>query len=406
VRGSGGKVIEFPINDVTRLLVKSSGAEVNVMRTDNGWAVQERGEYPANFEQVSGLLRKLWDLKPVQHVKVGASQLSRLQLVEPGKGDPSGTLIELKGKDGNNMGGLLLGKTYVKKSEGGPAEMPGFPAGRYVMPVGATNKVSLVSETFEDADAKPERWLQRDFIKVENPKSIALAGQTETMRWTLTRDTATAEWKLVDAKPEEKMDTAKVGSLATLFASPSFKDVLAPDAKTEETGLDKPSTVRIETFDNFIYTLKIGKLTAETYPVLITVSANLGKERTAGKDEKPEDKTRLDEEFKTTAKRLEDKLTAEKKFEQRPYLLEKFTVEPLLKERIALLAEKKPEPAPTSVTTPPISATTPPVSVTTPPVTAPPPAKTPEAPPKAAATPAPRATPKKPAAASNEKKPR
>ena len=387
----GRKVLEFPINDVARILFKTTGSELNIVKKNDEWTVRERADYPANFEQVSGVLRKLWELKPVQEVKVGPSQMSRLELVEPGQGEASGTLVELKDKDGKNLAAVLLGKKFLRKSEGPMPEMSGFPAGRYVMPVGGKNKVSLVSETFEDVETKPERWLQRDFIKIENPKSITLAGQIEPMHWTLSRDTATAEWKLADAKPEEKLDSGKTSSLATLFSSPSFKDVLAPDAKPEETGLDKPSMVTIETFDNFTYTLKIGKLTNEAYPMQIAVIANLSKERSPGKDEKPEDKTRLDEEFKTTHKRLEDKLAAEKKFEQRPYLIEKFTVEPLLKERTALLVEKKPEPAATSatsppvsattppitVTTPPVSATTPPISVTTPPVSAPTPVKTP-----------------------------
>ena len=56
---------------------------------------------------------------------------------------------------------------------GMPGEMPGFPAGRYVVPVGST-KVSLVSETLDDVDAKPERWLKKEFFRIENPKSIKL----------------------------------------------------------------------------------------------------------------------------------------------------------------------------------------------------------------------------------------
>jgi hypothetical protein len=343
--GAGAKVVEFPINDVTHVIVKGPGGELNLVRINDEWTVRERGDYPANYEQVTGLLRRLWDLKTVQTVKVGPSQFARLELVEPGKGEGSGTLLELRGKDDANVAALVLGKKYLKKSEDGPMEMEGFPAGRYVMPLGG-NKVSLVSETLDDVEAKPERWLRKDFIKIENPKSIALAGTTEPMHWTVTRDTATAEWKLEGAKPDEKLDQNKVSPIASALANPSFKDVLARDAKPEETGLDKPSTVTINTFDEFSYVLKIGKLTNEAYPVQFTVSANLAKERTPAKDEKAEDKTRLDEEFKAKNERLEEKLAAEKKLEERIYLVEKFSIDALLKDRAALLAEKKPETPP------------------------------------------------------------
>lgn len=401
--GAGAKIAEFDINAVTHLLVKNTAGELNLVRANDDWTVRERADYPANYEQVSGLLRRLWDLKTVQTVKVGPSQFARLELVEPGKGDSSGTLLELRGKDDARLAALLLGKKYLKKGEGGPMETEGgFPAGRYVMPVGG-NKVSLVSETMEDVEPKPERWLRKEFIKIENPKSITMAGTTDAMRWTLTRENATAEWKLADLKPEEQLDANKVSPVAGALANPTFKDVLAPEAKPEETGLDKPSTVTIETFDDFSYAVKIGKLTNDAYPFQFTVSANLAKERTPAKDEKAEDKTRLDEEFKTRIKRLEEKLAAEKKLEARIYLVEKFAVEPLLKERATFLVEKKPAtpPAPGA----PGAPSQPPVSVTTPPVSIPSAASAPVSVPPAT-TPAAKATPSPVGAKAADKKKR
>jgi hypothetical protein len=398
--GAGAKVLDLKINDVARVTVKASGAEVNLVKKDDAWTVQERTNYPANFEQVSNLLRKLWDLKTVQQVKVGPSQFARLELVEPDKGAGTGTLVEFKDKDGKALGGLLLGKKFTKKSDMAFGDMGGFAAGRYVMPVGAA-QVSLVSETLDEVSTKPESWLVRDFFKIENPKSVTLAGTTDPQHWKLTRETVSAEWKLDGLKEEEKVDVAKTGPVGTAFTSPSFVDVLAPDAKPEDTGLDKPAVATFETFDGFTYTLKIGKATGENYPLTVEIAAMLAAERTPGKDEKPEDKTKLDEEFKTTHKRLEDKLAAEKKIEGRPYLVAKSTVDQLLKDRSYFIAEKKPEtPAPaaspgTSATTPPVSVTTPPVTATTPPVAAPP-APTPGNPP--APKPAPPGTPKPDAA--------
>jgi hypothetical protein len=402
--GGGGKVLEVPVNDVATIRIKSANSEIHLTKKGDDWVVRERADYPASFEQVSSFLRKLWDLKTVQEVKVGPSQMARMELVDPTQGAGAGTLVELKDKEGKNLSALLLGKKHLRKTEmdlgpmGGAAE--GFPAGRYVMPAGG-NKVSLISETLEEADAKPDRWLKKDFVRIENPKTISLAGQTDAQRWSLTRDSATSDWKLADAKPDEQLDAAKVSTFATLLSNPSFKDVLAPDAKPEESGLDKPTTATFETFDGFTYTLKIGTLKDDAYPVTIAVSANLAKERTPGKDEKPEDKTKLDADFQANVKKLEEKLAAEKKFEGRPYLIAKFTIEPLLKDRAALLAEKKPDPAPAAPaatgTTPPASAVTPPISVTTPPLSAPPAAPAPAPAPAAAAAsetaPAPAAPP-------------
>jgi len=63
-----------------------------------------------------------------------------------------------------------------------------------------------------------------------------------------------------------------------------------------------------------------------------------------GKDEKPEDKDKLDKEFKEKQKKLEEKLTQEKNFENWIYMVSTWTVDPLLKERGQLMTEKKEEP--------------------------------------------------------------
>lgn len=266
----------------------------------------------------------------------------------------------------------------------------GFPAGRYVVQPGST-KVALISETLDEVEAKPESWIAHDFFKIENPSAVTLAGATDAQKWKLTRENATADWKLADAKPEEKTDSAKASPVATAFANPAFTDVLAPDAKPADTGLDKPTVITIETFDGFTYVLKAGKETNGNQPVTVEVSGKFAKERTPGKDEKPEDKTRLDDEFKKKLQGFEDKLAAEKKFEGRPFLIAKSTLDSVVKDRAALLtvevatpsvqAPASPTPAPAvPAPTPaaPVQATTPPVQAPHPPVKAPtPPANNP-----------------------------
>ena len=230
-----------------------------------------------------------------------------------------------------------------------------------------SNRVFLVSDTFEEIQMKPEQWLSRDFIKVENPKSIAVAGTAAGVNWKIVRDAAASPWKLADAKPGEELDNAKASGVASLFTAASFADVLAPDAPVAETGLDKPSTVRIETFDNFSYELKIGKLMGENYPVLVSVKAELPKERTPAADEKPEDKGKLDLEFQAKQKQLTDKLATEQKLPARPYLIVKSTIDQMLKDRASLMAEKKPVPSPTAAAPP----SGPKTSLMKPPVAAP-----------------------------------
>ena len=243
---------------------------------------------------------------------------------------------------------LLLGKKHLRKSKGGPSpygeEMPdtGYPDGRYVKAGADSPDVAVISDALSNIEPRPDQWLNKDFIKVDKVRSIAVTFPAATNSWKLSRSTEAGEWKLADAKPGEQLDSAKTSSLATALNSPTFSDVDIT-SKPGQLGLDKPTVVKLDTFDNFTYTLKVGAKTNDNYPVLVAVSAQLPKERIAGKNEKPEDKTRLDKEFKDNQKKLTDKLAQEQACEKWTYLVSSWTFDSLLKDRSQLLQEKKEE---------------------------------------------------------------
>jgi len=217
----------------------------------------------------------------------------------------------------------------------------GYPDGRWVK-VGDSETVALISEPLANIEPKADQWLNKDFFHVEKPKMIAVTFPVATNSWKLTKENETAEWKLADPAAGEQLDASKASNVANPLSSPSFNDV-ATSVKPEESGLDKPTLVNVETFDGFNYTIKVGAKTNDNYALTVTVAAQIPKERTPGKDEKPEDKAKLDKEFADKEKKLEEKLAQEKGYEKWTYLVSTWTVEPLLKDRKDLLAEKKEE---------------------------------------------------------------
>ncbi|HYE33416.1 MAG TPA: DUF4340 domain-containing protein [Methylomirabilota bacterium] len=351
----GDRVLpKFPLNDVTHVRIKEVTNEVNIAKVEDQWVVRERNNYPANFAEVSEFLRKVWELKPAERITVGPSQLGRLHFNPPEKGGSNtATLVEFKDGSGKNLSALTLGKKHVRESQNaspfGGGEMP---VGRYVMVSDTEPKVFLVSETFSSVEAQPAQWLNKDFFKVEKVRSVAVT--TETNSWKVTRESESGEFKLADAKEGEQIDTGKASGLGWVLSSPSFNDV-ATNIAPEVTGLDKPFLATIETFDNFTYTIKVGKPTAgEDYYFAMDVAAKIDAERKAAADEKPEDKEKLDKEHKDKIAKLEEKLKTEKALSKHVYLVAKWTVEPLQKSRQDLLQEKKPEtPAPGATNAPP-----------------------------------------------------
>jgi hypothetical protein len=352
----GGKVVKnFPMNDVEHIKIKQYAGEVNLAKKNDTWVVQERNGYPANFGNISDLLKKVWELKVAQPVRVGEKQLARLELTAPEKGTNAGTLVEFKEKGGKTAAALLLGKKQMKESAGNsPYGGGSWPNGRFIMVGNDPKTVAVVSEAFSNIEPKPEEWIEKEFFKIENHKSIAVTSPTPSNNWAVVKETPTNEWKLADAKANEQLDTGKASGVTSALAYPSFDDI-ATNATPEQTGLDKPTVAKIETFDGFRYDVKVGKKLAdkEDHFMQIAVNANFPKERTPGKDEKPEDKEKLDKEFKEKLAKQEEKLKTEKAFEQWVYVVPKYTLDPLLKGRQELLKEepKKEEEAKTPSST-------------------------------------------------------
>ncbi len=332
----------FPLNEIERVRIKQSSGEVHLKKTDELWRVEERSGYAANFSEVSDLLRKVWELKPVREEKVGESQLGRLQLLPPDKGTNSATLVEFQDKAGKVLQTVFLGKNYTRNSGDSSPMGGGNAVGRYLLiPEPKPAKVFLVGETFSNLETKPETWLNKDFIKIEKIKSVSVTS-TNGASWTLMRDKEGGELKLADAKESEVLDQAKAGGAGNVLGFPSFNDVSPADAKPEETGLNHPTIAKISTFENFVYTVKIGHSSGgEDLSLSLALEATLPKERVPAPDEKPEDKEKLDKEFKDGLAKLETKLKTEKSLEKWVFHVPKYVVDPLLKERKDFFADKK-----------------------------------------------------------------
>ena len=348
--GTGKKLLgeSFPYNDVRQITIRQETNQLNLVKKDDAdvWRVRERDDYPANFSEITGFLIKVGELKVIQVEDIGASQLARLQLAEAGQGTNSATVLELKDKSGKTMKTLLLGKKHIRQPTPQQAAQfggEGFPDGRYVMLGNEGKQALLIGDALGNLEPKPELWLNKDFFKVERPKTIAVTFSEPTNSWKITRENEAGDWKFADAKSGETLDNIKAGGVSRPFESVTLEDVVSKNAKPEDNGLDKPTLVTVETFDDFVCTIKVGKKNGENYAVTMSVMANFPKERIPAKDEKPEDKDKADKAWKDRQKQLDDKLTQAKAFEGRTYLVAAWNVDQLLKERKDLVAVKKEE---------------------------------------------------------------
>jgi hypothetical protein len=329
------------LNDVGALHISAAG-DLHLAVKDGVWRVQERAGYPANVSQLRELLIKLSELKISQSEPIGQTQLARMDLLPPGQGTNTATQVEIQDKQGKTLQSLLLGKKHFEQSSR-PSPYGEFADGRYVMLPDDHKDLLLISDPLDSIEVNPESWLDRDFFKVEKVQSVSLVSTNATNSWKLARESETAPWVLADTKAGEMLDSNKVSSLAGTLSYASFVDV-ASNTAPAATGLDKPLAVSLTTFDHFTYDLKIGNKTPENNLYMtVAVAADLPTNRVAGKDEKPEDKQKLDKEFQDKTKALQEKFAKEKTFSQWVYLVTPSLVDPLIRDRSQLFVEKKEE---------------------------------------------------------------
>lgn len=342
-RESGGRIGArllpgLKVAEVTTVRLQDARDQVTLVNKGDRWVVQERGDYPANVQDIGSLLVKLVELKVTQAETVGSSLLPRVELVAPGSESKEGigTLVEFKDKSGKVLASVVLGKKVLKKDPLNPLPnaRDGVPAGRYVLVSGNKDKVVVVSDPLNVAEAKPGNWLSKDFFKVERVKTLAVGPEGAAPDWKITRDVEWGQWKFAGTGVVDA--SSAVGAVNGL-GNLGFTDVAI---KPEEGG--KPLAVVAETFDNLTYRVKLTpRKSGNDYYLNFAVSGEPPAKRAPEKDEKPEERERRDKDHAEATKRLEERLAKEKALSKWTYVVSRPAVDPLLKDRSAMTARKE-----------------------------------------------------------------
>ena len=390
----------FPAGEASTIEIQGAASSVTLAKKDGKWVVVQRDNYPANNTFVNDLIRSLGELKVVQGMEAGPSFAPRFGMDETAtQPEDRGLTATFKDGGGKELAKVSLGKNI--ESVSAPSPMGGSNAvGRYVRNHADDSGFYAVSEMFPSVSADAKLWLSNEFISPEKIKSItvSLPGKTEPA-WKLSRDGEEAEFKLEGASATELLDAAASGPFKSLFSYANFDDVVPAAKVAERIVADSKRTAVIETFEGFTYMVNFSPTkpspaaaapaspgaepaASDHFLVTVEVAAELPKERKKEDGEKTEDAKAKDSAFTDRLKTLSEKLAKEKAFTGVTFEVAKSTVEPLLKDRAALIAKATPAAPqgaanggiqnlpggmiarpPTSATTPPIEAVSPPISI-------------------------------------------
>lgn len=342
-RESGAKIgaqllPQMKVSDVAKMRLQDETGEVTLAVKDKVWRVEQRGGYPADFAEISGLILKLLDVKVVQSEAVGASLHGRLNLLAPGKAkEGTGTLVELSDASGKVLASMVLGKVSLKKDPMNPLPnaKDGVPAGRHILVAGKGDNVFVVSDPLEKAVARPGAWLAKDFFKIDRIKTLQLAGDSASS-WKITRDEEWGQWKF--ATGSGQLHPSAAVTVNNAWSGLSFTDVVLDD----KTGTDKAVTFTAQTFDDLTYTVKLAPHTDGNFVLRFSVAGTPPKTRKPEANEKAEDAAKRDKEFADNRQRLEARVMLEQARSQWAYVVPGKQVEPLLLKREQMVAAAAP----------------------------------------------------------------
>ena len=294
----GQQLVEgFKVDDVAEIRIVEPKATVTLVRGERGWTVKERGDFPADVEPIRDLLLKLQELKVVQAEGVSDAVKPRLQLAAPDAGakpEETGTLVELKSRDGKTVATLVLGKKtrqgHEDRRHSRRYSERSLRLGRGRPAAGQRRERAVLQRAREARAVADEGALARRAPEVDQSRSR----RTGRRQWALSKESEDGAWKLAGPGP---LDLQKAQDASSALYALQIADA-APGVSDADAGLDKPTTIRAETFDGWTYELQIGKPPPDNrYYVRSSVTGVVPEKRARPGDEKAEDKEKADKAF-------------------------------------------------------------------------------------------------------------
>lgn len=263
----------LPVNDVALVRLKDAAGHVTLRRGEDGWTVDERGGYPANFRDISDLILLVSRMQARQVVPVTEGDLGQLELRQPGEGvlpDESGLVLDLEDSEGSRLASLVLGKTHFTAPTGGRPETTGTATGRYVLDPERPGNAYLVMATFDGARSAPSTWLDRSFVTPGMARRVAVEAEEEDRSWVLEREQPGGAWSLLGLRRNQTLDASRVLDVDTVLSAMMLADVTdGPEDARAGALEEQPVLVDVETFDGVRYKFTVGAGRADNLPVRV-----------------------------------------------------------------------------------------------------------------------------------------
>ena len=252
---------DLPANAITRIQLIGPTREVRLKKGASVWEVENRYDYPADFDKIADMIKKIRDLKVGRTFTADSGVKQRLALLDPqasGKveDDQKGTRVILfSDGDAPPVLDLLIGKAR---------EGDGVSGGHHIMRMGAAHDetVYLVDQSFRFLSTDPDDWLDKSLVDVAPEEVRQVTCYDAVSGDLLYRLTRSAKGKAPDLEGISEDESAEPSKIERVFGALSgltIDGVAGHRGVVDFAGLFNPRRFEYRLFDGSLYTLETGK---------------------------------------------------------------------------------------------------------------------------------------------------
>jgi len=296
---------KLPVNRISSILIKSPKDTVSLVKGKDRWVVKSRLDYPADFDKITNLVRKLMEVKIGRSFPSSEDSRKRLSLEDPDSADASeerkGIRIRLLGDKELPLANLLLGKIRYQGEQ-----MP-LPEGQYVM-LDDKPEVFLINRDFSYLETESREWLQKKIVDVKEEeirKISCRSADGKKVIYTLERAKKGEAFKTVDLPEGRKMKESFLKRMEGVLSPLQLEDVANP------SGMEASAFLEFQLFNGIIYRLYPAREKSKDAPLYLTVKVDYLMPREAPEEGKTEKSASVKsrEERALEAKNLQERLS-------------------------------------------------------------------------------------------------
>ena len=266
---------KLDVNKVALIKIEQPTATIMLKKEAKKWVIENRNNYPINFETLKNFLLDLSNLDVAQYPRVIKEQYPSLKLVLPQKTKnkkEAGTLLTLMDKAGNPLLTILFGTLHYPPTHNGNytyTQKPS-PDGRYVI-VNNNNTPALVTSPNKQVDISPLRWIDNTFFTIPQILSVTSENMDGKINWKISRKDMVSPWSLASIKKTEQVLPRKMmGATSTFSTKLKFDDVKPLTMKLPK----EYKTIIIKSLSGIQYTFNIYTTKEYAFLKIIDIKAD------------------------------------------------------------------------------------------------------------------------------------